>query len=265
MFGIIVHLQRRGGSTISTDPNDPSSYPTTPPASTQTHFRSVPEIGGSEGGFIGLVIGLAIIFVGSCIGVFFLLRNWKHGGRTVPGKSGEIGKEPPPSSGFPRRRGTLFGFRSKNPKQAGWVRAPGEDEDDWDANDTLGTGPYDPAPGHGTNYESEPVKLDRSMHGGNNGLRGEVTVPNLGYSHERQRDGSEIDLHAPNRQPEDDPFYPPPRSTSPNTMVDDSLSHYPAYIDHLNMRNDSQPRHMSVDSAETVFTFPGGTKFKEDL
>ena len=73
--------------------------------------------------------------------MFFLLRNYKHGGRTVPGKSGEVGKEVTGAGGgFPRRRGTLFGFSSDNPKRSGWVRAPGENEDEWDADTDLTMG-----------------------------------------------------------------------------------------------------------------------------
>ena len=200
--------------------------------------------------------------------MFFLLRNYKHGGRTVPGKSGEVGKEVSGAGGgFPRRRGTLFGFRSDNPKRSGWVRAPGEDEDEWDADDTIGAGPYDPGRGE---YSTDAVKLGQSTYGARSAPRGEVTVPNLEYTPRgmptRKRDESSmsVDLQAPGQVPRDEPFVPPVRSTSPATMNDDSLAHYPTYIDHLN-RTNAQDRHMSLDSAETAVTFPGGTKFREEL
>ncbi|KAG1827627.1 uncharacterized protein BJ212DRAFT_65680 [Suillus subaureus] len=37
--------------------------------------RAVPEIGGSQGGFIGLVVTLSVLILICCIAVFFLLRN----------------------------------------------------------------------------------------------------------------------------------------------------------------------------------------------
>lgn len=167
-------------------------------------------------------------------------------------------------SAFPHRRGTLFGFRNNNPKRAGWERAPGGEEDEWDADDTLGGGPYDPGR---DSYASGPVKLGQSTYGARSAPRGEVTVPNLEYTPravQSQRNDessiSTVDLNAPR----DEPFVPPDRSSSPATINDDTLAHYPTYIDQLNMR-DSQGRHMSLDSTETAVTFPGGTKFKEDL
>ncbi|KZT36211.1 hypothetical protein SISSUDRAFT_1050239 [Sistotremastrum suecicum HHB10207 ss-3] len=41
----------------------------------------VPEIDGSEGGFIGLVVALAVLIFLSCVCVYFLLRVRKGGGR----------------------------------------------------------------------------------------------------------------------------------------------------------------------------------------
>ena len=168
----------------------------------------------------------------------------------------------------PRRRGTLYGFRSHNPKHAGWVQAPGDDEDEWDANDTLGMGPYDPGRG-------DPVKLESNVRGGRRSApQVEVTVPNLEYAprtraapDRRKEDSSmSVDLQAPGHIPEDDPFEPPVRSTSPANMDDDTLAHYPTYIDHLNRKEaQSQSRQMSVDSDETAVTFPGGTRFKEEI
>ncbi|KAL5490679.1 hypothetical protein ACEPAI_5513 [Sanghuangporus weigelae] len=255
MPGIVAELRRQA---------DTSVLSASATATTESKSNGIPEIGGSEGGFIGLIVGLGVILIGSCIGVFYLLRNYKHGGRTIPGKSGEVGVEV--SSGgpsFPRRRGTLFGFRSQNPKRAGWVQAPGDDEEDeWDANDTLGMGPYDPG-------RDDPVKLEGSTHNLRSAPQGEVTVPNLDYavhtSPDRRKDESTVDLQASGRIPEDEPFEPPLRSTSPTILDDDSLAHYPAYIDQLNRMKDGQPRQTSLDSTETAVTFPGGTRFKEEL
>ncbi|PAV23444.1 hypothetical protein PNOK_0051200 [Pyrrhoderma noxium] len=149
------NFDRRGGGSIATDTLESSSYPTTPPASTETHFKSIPTIGGSEGGFIGLVVGLGVILIVSCVSIFLLLRCRKHGGRSIQGKSGEVGVE------TPRRRGTLFGFKSKNPRGSGWIRAPDgeadEERDVWDANMHDAAGPYDPV--------QSSVKMERSAYG----------------------------------------------------------------------------------------------------
>ncbi|KAI5117113.1 hypothetical protein M0805_003666 [Coniferiporia weirii] len=261
-------LGRRGGSDLATDTNDASSYPTTPPASTYTHFQSIPEIGGSEGGFIGLVVGLGVIIIGSCIAVFFLLRNWKHGGRTVRGRSGEVGVEVvPPSPGFPRRQGTLFGFRSENPNKAGWMRAPGEDEDEWDASDNLGSGPYERV--HGGTYGREDLPLERSTYG-NGGVR-------QTYDRDMSRNvgaGDVKDVKSPSgvifeaqggdshgQQTYSDPFDQSMRATSPDQQSDDANAHYTSHLSY----NKGPQRQGSLDSAETAVTLPSGTKFKEDL
>ncbi|KAH8114168.1 hypothetical protein DFH11DRAFT_1769383 [Phellopilus nigrolimitatus] len=243
-------LERRGGSDVTSDSIDVSSYPTAPPSSTHTHFKSIPTIGGTEGGFIGLVVGLGVIFLGSCVGVFFLLRNWKHGGRTVRGKSGEVGVEALPAGpDAPRRRGTLFGFRSTNPRKAGWVRAPGEDEDEWDASDNLNAGV------HCQGQEALAAALvtgieTRDRQGpyccwqgeGKKRVFGErrLSKPLAGHSF-------------------DDPFEPPARTTSPSYYDGETAAHYSSQDPH------AKGRHTSLDSTETAVTLPGGTRFKESL
>jgi len=240
MFARAMVLDRRGGAAVPVDLVDSSAVPsvTPTPASTTTHVVSKPEIGGSEAGFIGLVIGLGAIFLLSCIAVFFLLRNWQHGGRTVTRtvagpsypssspsggvggggfrdkvrkftKSGEVGVESGPDS--VRRGGTLFGFRRN--QRAGWVRAPGDDldgdADEWDPRDLVEDLPYD----------APPVPL---------------ATRNVG-------------------------------STSP----DAPLAKPTHFRDPFEQIKSQHQRSDSLESSETVVSpsaaLPGGTKFKEDL
>lgn len=98
--------------------------------------NGVPEIGGSEGGasrpccpragvlnrspppgFIGLVVGLGIIVIASCVGVFFLLKHRGGGGskRHAPTVGGAVEMDFPAQG---RLAGT-FGGRARG----GWGRA----------------------------------------------------------------------------------------------------------------------------------------------
>ncbi|KZO95129.1 hypothetical protein CALVIDRAFT_538278 [Calocera viscosa TUFC12733] len=64
--------QRRGGGTNPIT-DDPATIPTTPP--TSNYQNGVPKIAGSEGGFIGLVVGLGVLLIVACLIVWFLLRR----------------------------------------------------------------------------------------------------------------------------------------------------------------------------------------------
>ncbi|TBU42126.1 hypothetical protein BD309DRAFT_213129 [Dichomitus squalens] len=102
---------------------------------------SKPEIGGSYGGFIALVVSLACIFVFSCIGIFILLRSHeptpyerqmrRSRARTRAEWTYEAPVGPP---GIRERLAQLFGRRQ------GWIKASGGDGDEWDASDH--TAPY---------------------------------------------------------------------------------------------------------------------------
>ncbi|KAF8579455.1 hypothetical protein K439DRAFT_1637936 [Ramaria rubella] len=113
------NLKRGGsGSLALTNTLDPSLYPTTPP---QTTYKShVPEIGGSEGGFIGLIVGFAVLIILCCVAVFYLLHTRPHGGRS--------GNKNHP------RSGASF-LTSRRKKAAGWVQQG--DEFDYDSEDDI--------------------------------------------------------------------------------------------------------------------------------
>lgn len=182
-------------------------------------------------GFIGLVVALAVIFVASCAGVFFLLRYRKHGGRTTTTKSGELEAQ------FPGQRGTLFGFRSRNRSRGGWVQASGGDEWDADLEEEAG------------------MNLRRSSYGDSGGS----TTRELPYGgNVAGGSASSVRLEAPGvsnlRDPGyDDPYNAPHRSI---TLASEETSE---------RSGDSGIRQMSNDSATSPTAFPGGTKFHEAL
>lgn len=235
-------LVARGGGSIASDSRDPTEFPSTPPASTQTHFKSIPKIAGSEGGFIGLVVGLGVVFIGCCIGIFFLLRHRRHGGRLTRAKSGKVGVEDPLG-----RKGTLFGWRSSNPKRGGWTRAHGgEDGDEWDARDDLDSVQRLPYGQHGRdrNRDAVPMESVRDMNGKPYDSL-DAPAPSPG--------ASTVNLVTPSAH---DPW---PRGHSP--AEESSLSH--SVYDHEHdpsERDGHNAKHMSMDSASS---FPGGTKFRE--
>lgn len=205
-----------------------------------------------------------MVFIASCLGVFFLLRHRKHGGRTVRGKSGEVGVEASAVPGFPQRRGTLFGFRSQNPKNAGWMRAADED-DEWDANDNLhpGTGRNSMQLEQSSYKDSEHIgygmaQRPQSPHQ----IRERPYVPIQGNVSSM----SSINLVAPGESdpPNDhlfhDPFDPLVRTASPVQEPDELHSHYIQ-----DKQSGPDHRKASADSGTTIATLPSGTKFKEEL
>ncbi|KAF8481425.1 hypothetical protein JB92DRAFT_3038468 [Gautieria morchelliformis] len=110
---------KRGGSGTNalTNTLDPSLYPTAPPPS--KFVAGVPKIGGSQAGFIGLIVGLGIFIILCCCAVFYLLHTRPHGGRAG-------NKNHPISSSAPTG---LFASRRK--RNAGWVQQT--DEFDYDS------------------------------------------------------------------------------------------------------------------------------------
>jgi len=104
-----------------------TDYPTSPPKS--TYRKGVPTIDGSEGGFIGLVVGLGLLFIGCSLAVFLLLRRRNSiGRRPLPffNKSiGGRGKGAAPAN----TSGGVFGRLGQSDRH-GWVRTGEDDSDD---------------------------------------------------------------------------------------------------------------------------------------
>jgi len=103
----------------------------------------VPKIGGSEGGFIGLVVALGIIILASATVVFFLLRNQGGGGRgrghvsnfLRGGRDGTFSTQKTNFNMDGIRN--LFSGRKKGQKAGGWVQQV-NDEHDFDSDSEGG-------------------------------------------------------------------------------------------------------------------------------
>jgi len=108
--------------------------------SSTEHVNSVPEIDGSEGGFVGLVVGLGILVIICCVTVFFLLRH-RGGGGNPSRRNRELGNIFPSSVGgavdsdFPTQERALFGSRAG---RHGWTRTADENDDSDGEQDGLG-------------------------------------------------------------------------------------------------------------------------------
>lgn len=101
--------------------------------------NDVPRIGGSEGGFIGLVVALGIIILASAIVIFFLLRNQGGGGRGRGHVSNFVhaGRD----GSFPSQGGfrNLNPFGRKKNANGGWVQQVDEEHDfDSESEDGIG-------------------------------------------------------------------------------------------------------------------------------
>ncbi|CAE6377457.1 unnamed protein product [Rhizoctonia solani] len=105
-------VKRGGGAATFTE----TTFATSPPTSTQHHGHKIPEIAGSSGGFLGLVIGLGVLIIASCVGVYILLKRRKDRGDPLWRKRKSVGNT--------MSQGILGGSRSKK----GWVRTGDEDD-----------------------------------------------------------------------------------------------------------------------------------------
>ncbi|KAF7307723.1 hypothetical protein MKEN_01132400 [Mycena kentingensis (nom. inval.)] len=239
--------------------------------------RDAPRIGGSEAGFIGLVVGLSVIILVSCVGVFLLLKFKEPSERERRARKEQRSLERAqakaapalPSMSNSRREANASSasaawtslsrmFRSHNGH--GWIQASG---DAWEADEAereMGIhrhlGQYEDAP-------FRPPVVDPYTHNATYDLndpppRSAESRPTsmLSYSlSERERD-PEI-RWTPRFTPSHSTFSDVntiPRSASPES-------------DHTVLQH-AEPnpnRHMSVDSVASIRTFEGGTKFKEGL
>ncbi|KAH9857522.1 hypothetical protein C2E23DRAFT_278502 [Lenzites betulinus] len=135
----VMLLARQLSGSGDTDHAEPTPLPLSADMES-----SRPEIGGSFGGFLVVVVVLAVIFLVSSIGIFILLRNHEptphersHCRARARARdfSSEVPIGPP---GIRERLARLFG------KQTGWVKASDtEAADEWDASDDRIPNPFD--------------------------------------------------------------------------------------------------------------------------
>nr|GAT59097.1 predicted protein [Mycena chlorophos] len=221
--------------------------------------RDTPEIGGSAGGFIGLVVALSVIVVGASVGIFYLLRHHEptQRDRAMRRERRETSER---AFGVPaitaNRAAAGPARREANASTAsawtslsrmfrthtghdGWIQASG---DAWEADEVereMGLrhgyedAPFKPPVEDPYDTSSRPTSSIHSYHGQDPEIR---WAPRFTASHSTFSDLNTI-----------------PRSASPETVSDHTV--IPQAAD----------RHMSVDSLNSIRTFEGGTKFVEGL
>lgn len=105
--------------------DDPATIPTSPP--TSNYQNGVPKIAGSEGGFIGLIVGLGVLVIVAGLGIWFLLRRrrqHREKRRSDTGTPSGLGAAYDAKTSFPKP-GSRGLFGGKNTKK-GWVRTAGD-------------------------------------------------------------------------------------------------------------------------------------------
>ncbi|KAG9051140.1 hypothetical protein FS837_011986 [Tulasnella sp. UAMH 9824] len=214
---------RRGGG--GSDPTGVNEFPTSPPSSTGKHGGHIPKIAGSEGGFLGLVIGLGLLFIGCSVAVWLLLKKRnERKGRPFPSLFSKLGVGKGSKSGgdgFSRMRGN---------DRKGFVRTG-------DGNDS------DEDPGRGT---SSGVKLA--------GARARSPIPPASPGGVYANDSNPFASASTARFQETPGPYGDAFLARPST---DSLDEA--------VRGGSSARPPHFVSPPTSPSFEGGTKFREGL
>ncbi|KAK7055188.1 hypothetical protein R3P38DRAFT_1347407 [Favolaschia claudopus] len=201
--------------------------------------RDSPKIGGSEGGFIGLLVGLIVIILGSSIAIYILLRDHspsdrerqaRREQRRYPSEASRVSFKP--RLPWSEKLGGMFGRGTSSKK--GWIQAS---DDAWEADanrEMSGLHPVDQPfrppldPYSIPSYSSDSVPYD---------------PPEPRYTPASHSTMSDLHSHESVI----------PRSTSPESTVP---PHSP---------EQNKDRHLSIESASSVRTFEGGTKFIEGL
>ncbi|KAF7373437.1 hypothetical protein MSAN_00553300 [Mycena sanguinolenta] len=201
--------------------------------------RDVPRIGGSEGGFIALVIGLVVIILGSSVAIYILLRDHTPSEREREARREER-RYPSESSRssfksrlpWSEKLGGMFGRGTTSSKRSsksgrGWIQASDDAWEEGEADymrsrelkrvDPPFRPPVDP---YAASYSSDSVPYDPPL---------PATIRS---------------------------DFPIPRSTSPESTV------HPSSPSRLEQ---TKERHFSVESSTSLRTFEGGTKFIEVL
>jgi len=234
---------KRGGSGTAalTNTLDPSSYPTSPP---QSSYKSgVPKIGGSEGGFIGLVVGLGVLILLCSGAVYYLLRTRKHGGR-----SRNMNHPPSATTSAGPSKGFFSSLRGRK-QEAGWVQQG--DEFDYDSEDEDMMMRKDPA-----RVGDVPQGLGYGAGAGyGEGGTGYTGQPHPMEQHSRDTKSPPADAYT-------DPFDP--------AHLPESVRKQQAPLPSTSSSNEP-PLYNSVESDSAVKhsptspTFEGGTKFREQF
>jgi len=193
----------------------------------------VPRIGGSEGGFIALVVALGVIIFASAIAIFLLLRNQGGGGRGRGHVSHFVhaGRD----GSFPAQRNGFRNLFSRKNANNGWVQQV-DDEHDFDSESEDG------------------VPLSNSRR--HSALQRELPrVPTIKPLPPLSEDPAAVTLQAPGRQPER-----ALRSRSPSPQPPSADSRSPP-LDRKGTMDSMQ----SASSQYSTLSAGSGTKFHEHI
>ncbi|KAK0441389.1 hypothetical protein EV421DRAFT_1904847 [Armillaria borealis] len=241
--------------------------------------RGTPKIGGSVGGFIALVVGLSLIILISCIAIFLLLREGQSSDEERAARRRRYRQQAleytygptasPQSASWSSKVRSVFGVNSGSGKgsKRGWVQAGSGDE--WET-ESLEEGrlqrpdisqrgsmqmTYSPpldAPFHPPLQPSESASSVRFD------IQSVPVLPYLRSLSSPSPHPSLPNIHSRISSPTpSDPLSPVhDRVVSPEPIV-------PAHVDSPVEHHEG--RKLSEQSATSVRTFNGGTKFLEAL
>ncbi|KAG0701673.1 hypothetical protein DFH29DRAFT_925393 [Suillus ampliporus] len=242
--------------------------------------RAVPEIGGSQGGFIGLVVALSVLILICCIAVFFLLRNHEPSEqdraarreryrRHLEREEHDTTAASPGFSSFGDKLRGMWADRHSNGSRSrgggrrggrGWIQAGSGDEWETDSDHDEERGAQQPMqpfprPFQEGPYSHQVAETDSPLSDAGSGMES-YTPPHYGDPFVK---GS-VQVTSPQRVTFARSQSPFSHSGSPMSPG----SHQDASIDDEEARAPDH-RHFSTQSSTSVRTFEGGTKFIESL
>ncbi|KAH7929424.1 hypothetical protein BV22DRAFT_1029476 [Leucogyrophana mollusca] len=220
--------------------------------------RDVPTIDGSQANFIGLVIALCIIIVIACGVVFYLLRNHEPSEQDRAIRRERYRRQREASDGpsasvaqsWKEKLRNLWGAKSSSERRRGgrgWIQAGSDDE--WDPSDS-GNLERGGRMGRIASTEGDEHDAARIVHSPSSDMGGslDMYIP-AHYSDPYSKNSPTVPSVSRTLSPSpQSPSSPEPRSS----------------MDNVEMRAPDH-RHMSTQSATSVRTFEGGTKFIESL
>ncbi|CAK5271784.1 unnamed protein product [Mycena citricolor] len=227
--------------------------------------RATPTIGGSQAGFIGLLVGFGVIILGSCIAIFILLRDHKT---TKAQRRNRYAARSSPT----RPRFTSFVrdlFSTTNGKKT-WIQAS---DDAWTADEAERLRASTSGGEMKTATQDEPFRPPRSFPSRMNSFASESQDEMSAY------DPEPTIRYAPAPRPASISLstIAHPRSASPASSASVFQPHVrfvssAAEIGNLEEESSSighkgtnKERQLSADSLSSIRTFEGGTKFIEGL
>ncbi|KAJ6598654.1 hypothetical protein B0H10DRAFT_1959307 [Mycena sp. CBHHK59/15] len=215
--------------------------------------RDSPKIGGSEGGFIGLVVGLAVIIFVSCVAIYILLRDHSPSERDRETRR-QQSRYASDSPSAPLKNGApwsakLGGIAAKvklGRGGHGWIQASG---DAWEADEVERSREMS---GLGA-ARGQP--LDAPFHPPTDPYAASNSSETIRYDSDTQYNSMPSSQTNFATVPTSRSSSPIVRTSSPESAVQgekDSPTH-------------TQNRQFSMESQTSIRTFEGGTKFIEGL